>query len=299
MSILFKEKRINSCEKLLSFVAPENSLFFQNGSGGRWIFRGQSDSSWSLEPSACRSLPVGKDTVELPLLWETERRNIFAFQKRCRELGIQLPEVEDCYLAEYLDGFGTLYRRLPFLALGQHYGMHTRLLDWSYDPMVALYFASSGSESVRDVDCALWAFYLADESSGRPVNYSIQGREYGLFCYQPSSHINKYALAQKALFTVSVHKRLDSLETESMPPSEFLETENGYASDFDIYSLTNDAKFEDPTMSSHGKPQLLKITFSPFTALEVLRALESRFIARHRLFPDIRGVCESIILHPE
>jgi hypothetical protein len=43
-----------------------------------------------------------------------------------------------------------------WMLLMQHYGVPTRLLDWSENPLVALYFATVGSTYDRRYDGALW-----------------------------------------------------------------------------------------------------------------------------------------------
>lgn len=44
-----------------------------------------------------------------------------------------------------------------WLFLMQHYGVPTRLLDWSENPLVGLYFAVSPNEGAAEMDAALWA----------------------------------------------------------------------------------------------------------------------------------------------
>lgn len=91
----------------------------------RW-FRGQSKSSWRLEPSLARS----------PTWLSKEAALIKRFRQNATAM-IQARPADDW----------------EWLFLMQHHGLPTRLLDWSENPLVALYFAT-GEHREDGAGCA-------------------------------------------------------------------------------------------------------------------------------------------------
>jgi hypothetical protein len=94
-----------------------------------FAFRGLSDKSYPLKSSLAR---LGGN------FWELEGHLLRNFSK----------------YAQLADS-GQHYSDWQWLTLGQHHGLPTRLLDWTYSPFVALHFATANIQH-NDLDGIIW-----------------------------------------------------------------------------------------------------------------------------------------------
>ena len=160
----------------------ELAKLIEDHSDGRWIFRGVKDATYPLVPKIGRD-GARKDPATgepLPYSREGEMQMYAEFRRTAR------PYLRD----------GT-HRDIELLAVAQHHGLPTRLLDWTESPLVAAYFASEDAGTgvnppaifaVRDVP-------LLNETT----NVLDALTEVSL--YRPS-HISPRIPAQQCVFTV-------------------------------------------------------------------------------------------------
>ena len=111
---------IHSTSKFLSQVSER----YFTSSRGQWVFRGHSDQSYQLRPSVGR----GGHTSATDKKYEDSLFRIFQ-----REAGTHISPIPTS--------------PWEWLAVAQHHGVPTRLLDWSQNPLVALYFAVATNDA--------------------------------------------------------------------------------------------------------------------------------------------------------
>lgn len=131
------EKEIKSLSEFIEFVNNQEQRHI-----AQWLFRGHSDNSYKLVPS----------------LFRIDREKSWAHWDRIEEYIMQQFEKES---KPYIKSVPT--NKIELLTMAQHYGLPTRLLDWSTNPLVALYFAVEDYKNNKDAD--LWLYGLASTNN--------------------------------------------------------------------------------------------------------------------------------------
>lgn len=103
-----------------------------------WCFRGQADAGWPLKSSLTRHIEVSKVHQDAWPLQETRIRRIF--ERKSHLFLEDVPETDE----------------IEWLALMQHHGAPTRLLDFTWSPYVAAFFALERATN----DAVIWAINL-------------------------------------------------------------------------------------------------------------------------------------------
>jgi hypothetical protein len=160
------------------------------------LFRGHEDSRWQLIPSIARGRRTRDPTDSEIFMLERFQRQSLPFLK------VDLNTL-------------TLW---DWMAIAQHHGLPTRLLDWSLNPFAALWFVVKKHPKEGVTNGAVWILQPEDEdvATDEEMN-SIECERYRVF--RPK-HITERITAQVAYFTV--HKKLEETDFEPLEKSQQL-----------------------------------------------------------------------------
>ncbi len=163
--------------------------------GGSTIYRGQADSSWELKPSIGRHYTKDWNNV-----LDFEKKSLSEFKKQSIPYLKYTPNTD-----------------IEWLCLMQHHGCATRLLDFTTNPLIALFFASDPVERHDGVVVLVKNMHSYDNvADDRFFDVSHD------FAYYPS-HITERIIGQSGCFVYSSIPN-QGLSNESANLSMYIET---------------------------------------------------------------------------
>jgi hypothetical protein len=200
--------------------------------GGFVLYRGQACKG-NLIPNIARKNPNNDTTtIELKMI------------EQVRKLGATLVEPSKS--------------NLEIMILAQHFGLKTRLLDWTSNPLAALWFACSDTSSQEAYVYVLYA----EDLLGKEIDPTDPFKEPETRVYQPR-HNNARIVAQHGWFTLHRYA----------------------AEDGGFVPLELNPKMMDILTEIHVPAE---------SKAEMINSLDRLGTNHHTLFPDLEGLCNHL-----
>lgn len=226
----------------------------------RFAFRGLSDAAYRLETTLAR---LGGDFASL------ERHLLRNFKKYAHRSVVERDSL------------------WHWLSVAQHYGLPTRLLDWTYSPYIALHFATANIEKFH-LDGAIWA-----------VNYQqahllLPDRLRGLLEAEGANVLTVEMLSG------SVATLEELAEMDDRPYAVFFEPpsiDDRIANQFGLFSVMPDARLPlDAWLAT--RPELWRRILIPAELKwEIRDKLDQANITERVLFPGLDGLSHWLRRH--
>jgi hypothetical protein len=303
----FESYRFSSFEEVVTAIMPFGKF---SRLARDFIFRGQKNNIYGLTPSVLREdmkeslwsinrigKPIDNQSEWATYQIQLEYDLLKHFFERADTSGLYVPELKrfrnrmhDLFNMEI---FTSSEEWLPddlleLAGIAQHYGLQTRLLDWTYDYHVALYFSAIGllDEANSDEDSIVWALnYRHFDFLWNTVDRTP------LSIVRPSYYGNEYLAAQKGLFTMWKEKKESILEKAQKGNLTFnvidrRPLDERIAEHIESTGADNASIQIDKLLYYFEIPSSLK--------KELLRWLYSNGYSEESLFPGYHGVVKAI-----
>lgn len=279
-----------------------------------YLYRGESNSEYKLVPSLLRNM-----SKEIPgnTFFKDEIETLLQFYRKCKFYGIQISPLKAFEKVTHqrhvtIENFEKQVLHFKWIdedfnnliCLAQHYGIQTRLLDWTKDLDVALYFACSsvlkGNEWAPEQRYTIWALdqtaislnnYMTRMENRLPFDlYPIE--KWPVQFFFPMYYENPNIQAQQGILLsweigdgnkINNEKQFSSAIIDDTPFDVKLRQ---YGQTHNISKRINQNTIV-PTI-------LYKFTFPYATIDQSLNYLKSRNVLAGKIFPGVNGIAQEL-----
>jgi hypothetical protein len=234
MEAKYKEIKINSFEE---FINKIKEVTLRDHEKHIRLYRGHGDVNWGLIPK------IGRPEYQVQTFIESEKEILNEFRRMAMQHNIDIKD----------------YSNWDLIAIAQHHGLPTRLLDWTSNPLAALWFAFHLDDNFSGERC-VWGLLTNDTYIANLTKGPLTQERTVIF--RPN-HITRRITAQSGWFTT--HKFIQ--DRNSFIP---LEKHKQYSSHLAKFILNNSLR------------------------KEILKTLEVLGINHYTMFPDLDGLTSYI-----
>jgi hypothetical protein len=145
---MIKSVKIEKIEDLMPLITEQNFRPDLGRFRSTYVYRGVQNAEFKMETSLFRNCKGLQKQLEPSILNNFTKYAV-----------IEDPSVENSVWTQ--------------MVLGQHYGLPTRLLDWTHSALVGLHFAATEADMDRmeEHDCAVWRIDMREIHSLLPEKY--------------------------------------------------------------------------------------------------------------------------------
>lgn len=226
----------------------------------RYAFRGLSDSNYKLESRLARH---GGDFRKL------EKHLLRNFKKYAHRSVVEKDSIWN------------------WLSVAQHYGLPTRLLDWTYSPFVAMHFATADIDTFN-VDGVIWAVNYVKTHNILPEKLSRKLEEEGANVFT----------VEMLFESIKSLTELENLSSDPFilffePPS----IDDRIVNQFAFFSMSSDSRVVLNSWLEDKMDFWRKIVIPAKLKWEIRDKLDQANITERVLFPGLDGLTKWLSRH--
>ena len=258
--------QIGSVSDLIKMIEDNTNVY----PSSKFLYRGESKTDYRLLPSLLRKTVINGKEKEL-----YQNSELQILQEFAAEASSYLPNIEK-----------NIFECMEY---AQHYGVPTRLLDWTSNPLIALYFAC---QTNRDSDGQLYFLNQTayETMTFENINQTLKEQIIGILYRKQGFQY------PKIFHPYYIDTRMKAQESQFMAWGSQQEDLEKLISSINVLPMV-DHVWISGSMKSYGSEAIVpleKVIIPNYKKKSLLRQLDGLSINRASVFPGLDGIGQSI-----